>query len=110
VTEKTNDYRSRMDAIRTEQARLKTAQAQLIEKRKTELGRLFERMDLLGVDDDVLIGALLELKSALSKTEDARLARWQQAGVTFRGKSDRKAAAAQSPHDVEDPIANGPAK
>ena len=90
-----NDYRSRLTALREEQQRLERKQAELLEKRRAEIGKLAERLGLLEADDDTLAGALLELKDALSKTGDERLARWRAAGASFRRRKDqdRKAAA-----------------
>ena len=73
----TNDYRSRLTALREEQQRLERKQAELLEKRRAEIGKLVEKLGLLEADDDTLAGALLDLKDAISKTGDERLARWR---------------------------------
>jgi conjugative transfer protein TraD len=87
------DYGSRLKALKQEQQRLERKQAELLDKRRVEIGKLVERLGLLEADDDALAGALLELKDAFSKTGDERLARWRAAGAAFRRKnSDRKAA------------------
>jgi hypothetical protein len=87
------DYGSRLKALRAEQQRLERKQAELLDKRRAEIGRLVEKLGLLEADDDALAGALLEFKEASSKTSDERLARWRAAGAAFRRKnSDRKAA------------------
>ena len=88
------DYGSRLKALKEEQLRLERKQAELLEKRRVEIGQLAERLGLLEADDDALAGVLLELKEAISKTGDERLARWRAAGASFRrGHKDRKAAA-----------------
>jgi hypothetical protein len=56
------DYKSHLKALKDEQARLERKQAELLERRRAELGRLLERLELLETDDDALAGALLELK------------------------------------------------
>ena len=64
----TTDYGSRLKALKEEQQRLERKQAELLEKRRVEIGQLAERLGLLEADDDALAGVLLELKDALSKT------------------------------------------
>jgi hypothetical protein len=89
----TTDYGARLKALREEQQRLERKQAELLEKRRAEIGKLAEKLGLLEADDDTLAGALLDLKDAISKTDDERLARWRAAGAAFRRKDkDRKAA------------------
>jgi hypothetical protein len=93
----TNDYRSRLTALREEQQRLERKQAELLDKRRAEIGKLAEKLGLLEADDDTLAGILLEFKDALSKTGDERLARWRAAGAAFRRRDkDRKAAPASA--------------
>ena len=92
----TADYGSRLKALKEEQLRLERKQAELLEKRRVEIGQLAERLGLLEADDDALAGVLLELKDASSKTGDERLARWRAAGASFRrGHKDRKVAASR---------------
>ncbi len=92
----TNDYRSRLKTLREEQARLERKQAELLDKRRAEIGRLADKLGVLEADDDALAGTLLELKDALAKPGDERLARWRQAGASFRRKDkDRKAVTAR---------------
>ena len=94
----TTDYGARLKALKEEQQRLERKQAELLEKRRAEIGKLVEKLGLLEADDDTLAGALLELRDALSKTGDERLARWRQTGAAFRRRDkDRKAAPAR-PH------------
>jgi septal ring factor EnvC (AmiA/AmiB activator) len=88
----TNEYGARLKALKEEQQRLERKQAELLDKRRVEIGRLAEKLGVLEADDDALAGVLLELKDALSKNGDERLARWRQAGAAFRrGHKDRKA-------------------
>jgi len=91
------DYKSRLKALKDEQARLERKQAELLERRRTELGRLLERLELLEADDEALAGALLELKEALAKRDDERLARWRAAGASFRRRDKDPKAAAPRP-------------
>src|SRR5215471_1192841 len=90
-----NDYRVRLNALKEEQQRLERKQAELLDKRLAELGRLAEKVGVLEIDDDAIAGALLELKSAIENPAgDERLKHWRAAGASFRGKDkDRKAAA-----------------
>lgn len=98
------DYGARLKALKQEQQRLERKQAELLEKRRAEIGRLAEKLGLLEADDDALAGALLELKDALAKNGDERLARWRQAGASFRrGHQDRKAARPGAKAGVEAP-------
>ena len=100
----TADYGARLKALKEEQQRLERKQAQLLEKRRAEIGQLAERLGVLEADDDVLAGVLLELKDGLSRTGDERLARWRAAGASFRhGHKDRKAAAPRPRTGVEEP-------
>ena len=100
----TNDYRSRLTALREEQQRLERKQAELLDKRRAEIGKLAEKLGLLEADDDTLAGALLDFKDALSKTGDERLARWRAAGASFRrGHQDSKAARPRAKAGVEEP-------
>jgi hypothetical protein len=95
------DYGSRLKALKQEQARLERKQAELLAKRRGEIGRLVEKLDLLEADDDALAGALLEFKEASSKSGDERLARWRAAGAAFRRKdANRKAAPARAGHGL----------
>jgi hypothetical protein len=93
-----SDYGSRLKTLRAEQQRLERRQAELLEKRRTEIGKLVERLGLLEADDDALAGALLELKDAASKSGDERLARWRTAGAAFRRKDANRKAAPSRPN------------
>ena len=100
----TTDYGARLKALKEEQQRLERKQAELLEKRRAEIGRLAEKLGLLEADDDTLAGALLELKDALAKTGDERLARWRAAGASFRRKDkDRKTAAPRADAGMAEP-------
>jgi hypothetical protein len=100
----TTDYGARLKALKEEQQRLERKQAELLEKRRAEIGKLAEKLGLLEADDDIIAGALLEPKDALSKTGDERLARWRAAGASFRRKDkDRKAAAPRADAGVAEP-------
>ena len=92
-----NDYRARLTALKEEQARLERKHAELLAKRRAEIGKLAERLGVLEADDDALAGVLLELQEALAKTGDERLARWRAAGAAFRRKDkDRQGCCAAS--------------
>jgi hypothetical protein len=100
----TADYAGRLKALKEEQQRLERKQAELLDKRRAEIGRLAEKIGVLEADDDALAGVLLELKDALSKNGDQRLARWRQAGVSFRrGHKDRQAARSGPKTGMEEP-------
>lgn len=100
----TADYGARLKALREEQQRLERKQAELLDKRRAEIGLLADKLGLLEADDDALAGVLLELKEAVSKNGDERLARWRAAGASFRrGHKDRKAAPPRPRAGVEEP-------
>lgn len=104
-----SDYRTRLTALREEQARLERKQAELLDKRRAEIGKLVERLDVLEADDDALAGALLELKNALAKPGDERLARWRAAGASFRRRDkDPKAAAPRAGNGVAQSNSDAP--
>jgi len=101
------DYGSRLKALKQEQQRLERKQAELLDKRRVEIGKLVERLGLLEADDDALAGALLELKEASAKSSDERLARWRAAGASFRRKdANRKAAPSRTSNGVAQPDAD----
>jgi Conjugal transfer protein TraD len=93
------DYKSRLKALKEEQARLERKQAELLERRRAEISRLVEKLDLLEADDEALAGALLELKEALGKRDDERLARWRAAGASFRRRDKDPKVAAPRPRE-----------
>ena len=90
-----SEYGVRLKALKEEQQRLERKQAELLEKRRAELGRLAEKVGVLEIDDDAIAGALLELKSAMENPAgDGRLKQWRTSGASFRSRDkDRKAAA-----------------
>lgn len=90
-------YGARLKALKEEQQRLERKQAELLDKRRAEIGRLAEKLGLLEADDAALAGVLLELKDALSKNGDERLARWRQVGASFRRKDANRKAPAPRP-------------
>jgi hypothetical protein len=94
----TADYAARVKALREEQQRLERKQVVLLEKRRTEIGRLAEKLGVLEIDDDALAGALLELKTALdTPAGQERLKHWRSAGTSFRrGHKDSKPAASRA--------------
>jgi hypothetical protein len=98
------DYKARLTALKEEQARLERKQAELLDKRRSEIGRLVERLGLLEADDDALAGVLLEFKEASAKSGDDRFTRWRAAGASFRRKNvDRKTAPSRSGAGVAQP-------
>jgi hypothetical protein len=100
----TTDYGSRLKALKEEQQRLERKQAELLDKRRIEIGRLAQKLDVLEIDDDALAGVLLELKDAVSKNGDERLARWRASGASFRRRNqDRKVAKPGTKASVEEP-------
>src|SRR5260370_36476645 len=86
----TADYGARLKALKEEQQRLERKQAELLDKRRIEIGLLAEKLGLLEADDDALAGALLEVKDALSRTGGERLARGRAAGASAAGPSFRR--------------------
>ena len=105
----TADYGARLKALKEEQQRLERKQAELLEKRRAEIGQLAQRLGVLEAEDDALAGVMLELKDALSKAGDERLARWRAAGAAFRrGQKDRKAAPPRADAGVAEPNSDAP--
>ncbi len=100
----TSEYGARLKALKEEQQRLERKQAELLEKRRAELGRLAEKVGVLEADDDAIAGTLLELKAALENSSDeGRLKQWRAAGASFRGRDkDRKAAAPRANTGLEE--------
>jgi len=90
------DLATQLQALKAEQQRLERKQAELLAKRRAEIGKLAERLGLLEADDDLLVGALLDLKAAVA-ANDARLKEWRTHGATFRKRTTNKAAAAAAP-------------
>ena len=78
-----SDYAAQVKALKDEQTRLALKQAELLDKRRAEVGKLVERIGVLDAEDDLLAGVLLELKQAVDK-KDSRLAQWRQTGAAFR--------------------------
>jgi len=78
-----SDYAAQLKALKDEQTRLAHKQAELLDKRRAEVGKLVERIGVLEAEDDLLAGVLLELKQAVDK-KDSRLAQWRQTGAAFR--------------------------
>jgi hypothetical protein len=102
-----SDYGSRLKALKQEQPRLERKQAELLDKRRSEIGKLVERLGLLEADDDALAGALLEFKEASAKSGDERLARWRAAGAAFRRKNaNHKTAPSRPGAGVAQPAAD----
>jgi hypothetical protein len=95
------DLATQLQALKAEQQRLERKQAELLGKRRAEIGRLAERLGLLEAADDLLAGALLELKAAITAS-DPRLKEWRTHGATFRQRTATKASAPAAP------AANGP--
>ena len=70
------DLATQLQALKAEQQRLERKQAELLEKRRAEIGKLAEKLGLLEADDDLLADALLDLKVALA-ANDPRLKEWR---------------------------------
>ncbi len=104
----TSDYGARVKALREEQLRLERKQSELLERRRTEIGRLADKLGVLEADDDAIAGALIDLKSALGNSSDERLARWRSAGASFRKDKDRKPAQPRANAAVEEPAPDAP--
>jgi hypothetical protein len=103
------DVTAQLQALKAEQQRLELKHAELLAKRRAEIGKLAERLGLLEADDDVLAGALLELKEASAKTGDERFARWRAAGAAFRRKDkDAKSTAPRAGNGLAQPAADAP--
>jgi hypothetical protein len=93
------DLATQLQALKAEQQRLERKQAELLGKRRAEIGRLAEKLGLLEAADDLLAGALLDLKEALAKPGDERPARWRSAGAAFRRRDKDLKAASSRPRN-----------
>jgi hypothetical protein len=96
-----SDYVGRLAQLRAEQERVKAAEEALTAKRRVEIGRIAEKLDLLGVSDSAMTGALLELKSALANPE--RLQRFERIGCDWQGGKQRKAQAVNGLNGLDAP-------
>jgi hypothetical protein len=94
------DYAARIATLKCEQAKLVQRQAELAAQRREEIGRLAEKFGALELEDEVLTGMFLELKSAM-ESDGSRLRQWRDAGGRFRSpkpeRSNRHTADA-APH------------
>ena len=85
-----SDYAARVSALKSEQARLAQQQLELTAQRRTEIGKLAEKLGVLEADDESLTGVLLDLKHAI-EGDDPRLKEWREIGARFRRpRSDSK--------------------
>lgn len=84
------DYATKIATLKSEQAKLAQRQSELAAQRREEIGRLAERLGALEIDDDVLAGMFLELKSA-KEGDGSRLKQWQDAGRRFRSPKPERA-------------------
>jgi len=90
------DLATQLQALKAEQQRLERKQAELLGKRRAEIGKLIDKLGLLETDDELLAGALLELKSAVT-ANDLRLKEWRSHGAAFLKRTAKAAAPAASP-------------
>src|SRR5229473_4259248 len=94
-----SDYASRVSALKSEQARLAQQQVELAAQRRTEIGKLAEKLGVLEADDELLTGVLLDLKRAL-EGDQPRLKEWREIGARFRSRPEpQRRHASQSAHD-----------
>jgi hypothetical protein len=95
------EFTSKLDAIRREQQRLKTQNAQLVAKRVLAIGRIFDRSGSLELDDPLVAGLADLGKRLLERPEENRsqLKALREAGRKVAG--GRKAALAVNGPDAE---------
>jgi hypothetical protein len=82
-----SDYASRVSAIKSEQMRLAQHHLELTAQRRSEIGKLAEKLGVLEADDELLAGVLLDLKSAL-EGDQPRLKEWREIGARFRSRPE----------------------
>jgi hypothetical protein len=82
-----SDYASRVSAIKSEQARLAQQQVELAAQRRTEIGKLAEKLGVLEADDELLTGVLIDLKRAI-ESDHPRLKEWREIGARFRSRPE----------------------
>ena len=91
-------YGARIASLKAEQLRLVQLQSDLAAQRRTQIGKLAERLGVLEHPDELLAGVFMELKAAIA-SNCPRLAQWRDAGSRFRSahsKPRRGAKAAEN--------------
>jgi hypothetical protein len=82
-----SDYAARVSALKSEQARLAQQQLELMAQRRSEIGKLAEKLGVLEADDELLTGVLLDLKRAM-EGDQPRLKEWRESGARFRSRPE----------------------
>jgi hypothetical protein len=91
-------YATRIASLKAGQERLAQRQSDLTTRRRTEIGKLAERLGVLEIDDDLLAAVFMELKAAIA-SNSPRLAQWRDAGSQFRStRSERRRGANAAQH------------
>ena len=85
-----SDYAAKVATLKSEQAKLAQRQSELAAQRREEIGRLAERLGTLEIEDDVLTGMFLELKSA-KEGDGSRLKQLRDVGCRFRSPKPERA-------------------
>lgn len=84
------DYAARIAILKSEQAKLAQREEELAGQRRNEIGRLAEKLGMLEIEDDVLTGMFLELKSA-KEGDGSRLKQLRDVGCRFRSPKPERA-------------------
>ena len=82
-----SDCASRLSTIKSEQARLAQQHLELTAQRRTEIGKLAEKLGVLKADDELLTGVLLDLKRAI-EGDHPRLKERREIGARFRSRPE----------------------
>jgi len=93
------DYGARIASLKAEQLRLAQLQSDLAARRRAQIGKLAERLDVLELEDELLAAVFMELKAAIA-SKSPRLAQWRDAGARFlsrKSEPQRGTNAAQNP-------------
>ena len=96
------DYGARIASLKAEQLRLAQLQSDLAARRRAQIGKLAERLDVLELEDELLAAVFMELKAAIA-SKSPRLAQWRDAGARFlsrKSEPQRGTNAAQNQDDA----------
>lgn len=90
-----SDYAEKLSSLSQKKHKLLQEEAQLIDKRKKEIGELAEKFGLLVASDGVLSGLFLEAQTALHDKSD-KLKTWESHGATLISQKKLKLFTPQS--------------
>jgi len=74
-----SNYAGKLSSIEDKMKKLKEEENKLIEKRKTEIGSLAEKFNLLMLSDELIVGIFSEAKDVMSNNNQ-KLKSWEENG------------------------------